>query len=104
MTVWGLSKKQAHYRPAPEPDVRCDRCKYMFPPLATGSRRAAAQVEADRQAGPADTEPVDDDRYEETVVRATWQRRFPFVSILAFADHTYIILVGSDHKEPLVEI
>jgi hypothetical protein len=39
MTVWGLSKKQARYRPAPEPDVRCDRCKYMFPPLALGGCR-----------------------------------------------------------------
>ena len=32
--IWGLSKRRAHYRPATTPDGRCDRCKYMFPPLA----------------------------------------------------------------------
>jgi len=26
----GLSKKGASYKPAPTPDLRCDRCKYMF--------------------------------------------------------------------------
>jgi hypothetical protein len=37
--VWGLSKKKANYRPAPEPAVRCDRCTYMFPPLTLGGCR-----------------------------------------------------------------
>jgi hypothetical protein len=37
--IWGLSKKEANYRPAPSPEVRCDRCKYMFPPLALGGCR-----------------------------------------------------------------
>ncbi len=37
--MWGLSKKKANYRPAPSPDVRCDRCKYMFPPFALGGCR-----------------------------------------------------------------
>jgi hypothetical protein len=37
--IWGLSKTRAHYRPAPTPEVRCDRCKYMFPPLALGGCR-----------------------------------------------------------------
>jgi hypothetical protein len=37
--VWGLSKKAANYRPAPQPEVRCDHCKYMFPPLAVGGCR-----------------------------------------------------------------
>lgn len=37
--VWGLSKKAANYRPAPQTEVRCDRCKYMFPPLALGGCR-----------------------------------------------------------------
>ena len=37
--VWGLSKKNANYRPAPQAEVRCDRCKYMFPPLALGGCR-----------------------------------------------------------------
>jgi len=38
-TVWGLSKKAANYRPAPQAEVRCDHCKYMFPPLALGGCR-----------------------------------------------------------------
>jgi hypothetical protein len=29
----------ANYRPAPKAEVRCDRCKYMFPPLALGGCR-----------------------------------------------------------------
>ncbi len=37
--IWGLSKKSANYRVAPTPDIRCDRCKYMFPPLALGGCR-----------------------------------------------------------------
>jgi hypothetical protein len=35
----GLSKKAANYRPAPNAEIRCDRCKYMFPPLALGGCR-----------------------------------------------------------------
>ncbi|HXF73410.1 MAG TPA: hypothetical protein VNO79_12475 [Actinomycetota bacterium] len=35
-TVWGLSKRAANYRPAPRAEVRCDRCRYMFPALALG--------------------------------------------------------------------
>jgi len=37
--VWSLSKQQANYRPAPREDVRCDRCRYMFPTLAMGGCR-----------------------------------------------------------------
>jgi hypothetical protein len=37
--IWGLSKTQANYRSAPTPEVRCARCKYMFPPLALGGCR-----------------------------------------------------------------
>jgi hypothetical protein len=37
--VWVLSKKNANYRPALQAEVRCDRCKYMFPPLALGGCR-----------------------------------------------------------------
>jgi hypothetical protein len=37
--IWGLSKKAAGYRPAPEPGVRCDGCRYMFPPLTLGGCR-----------------------------------------------------------------
>ena len=40
MRVWGLSKKGANYKPAPTPDVRCERCTYMFPPLAVGGCRS----------------------------------------------------------------
>jgi hypothetical protein len=39
MKVWELSKKTAHYRPASEASVRCDQCKFMFPPLAIGGCR-----------------------------------------------------------------
>jgi hypothetical protein len=44
MRIWGLSKKDAHYGPAPTPDVRCDRCKYMFPTLAVGGCRLVRGV------------------------------------------------------------
>jgi hypothetical protein len=37
--IWGLSKSGANYRPAPTQEVRCDRCKYMFPRLALGGCR-----------------------------------------------------------------
>ena len=42
--IWGLSKLDADYGPAPTPDVRCDRCKYMFPPLAFGGCRLVRGV------------------------------------------------------------
>ena len=35
--TWGLSKKDANYRPAPKPEVSCLECKWMFPRLALGS-------------------------------------------------------------------
>ena len=37
--IWGMSKSQAHYRPAPTPEVRCDHCKFMFPRLGVGGCR-----------------------------------------------------------------
>lgn len=37
--IWGLSKAQANYRPAPRSGVRCRDCKFMFPPLAIGGCR-----------------------------------------------------------------
>jgi hypothetical protein len=37
--IWSLSKKDANYGPASAPEVRCDRCRYMFPPLALGGCR-----------------------------------------------------------------
>jgi hypothetical protein len=42
--IWGLSKSQAQYGPAPTPDVRCERCKYMFPRLAIGGCRLVRGV------------------------------------------------------------
>jgi hypothetical protein len=42
--IWGLSKRDAEYGPAPTPDVRCDRCKYMFPPLSVGGCRVVRGV------------------------------------------------------------
>jgi len=42
--IWGLSKPAAKYGPAPTPDVRCDRCKYMFPPLPLGGCRLVRGV------------------------------------------------------------
>lgn len=39
MRIWALSKRDAHYRPAPTPAVRCDHCKYMFPRLGFGGCR-----------------------------------------------------------------
>jgi hypothetical protein len=42
--IWGLSKREANYAPAPMPDVRCDRCTYMFPPLAVGGCRLVRGV------------------------------------------------------------
>jgi hypothetical protein len=42
--IWGLSKKEANYRPAPTPEVRCDGCKYMFPRLAIGGCRLVRGV------------------------------------------------------------
>jgi hypothetical protein len=37
--VWSFSKKSANYQPAARAEVRCDRCKYMFPRLAFGGCR-----------------------------------------------------------------
>lgn len=42
--VWGLSKEQANYRPAPQPEVRCQVCKFMAPRLAVGGCRLVRGV------------------------------------------------------------
>jgi hypothetical protein len=42
--IWSLSKTEARYGPAPTPDVRCDQCRYMFPPLAIGGCRLVRGV------------------------------------------------------------
>ena len=42
--IWGLSKNAANYGPAATPDVRCNHCKYMFPPLALGGCRLVRGV------------------------------------------------------------
>jgi hypothetical protein len=39
------------------------------------------------------------------LIHATWQRRFPGVGVLAFADHSYLINLGlSDTKAPFLTI
>jgi hypothetical protein len=38
-TVQGLSKAQAHYRPATNAEARCDTCRFMFPRLSIGGCR-----------------------------------------------------------------
>lgn len=35
--VWGLSKSEADYGPAPSEDTQCRNCRYMFPKLAVGT-------------------------------------------------------------------
>ena len=42
--IWGLSKRDAEYGSAPTPNVRCDKCKYMFPPLSLGGCRLVRGV------------------------------------------------------------
>jgi hypothetical protein len=42
--IWSLSKKEANYGRAPTPDVRCDRCRYMFPRLGVGGCRLVRGV------------------------------------------------------------
>jgi hypothetical protein len=42
--IWGLSKRDADYGPAATPEMRCDRCKYMFPPLTLGGCRLVRGV------------------------------------------------------------
>jgi hypothetical protein len=42
--IWGLSKRDANYGPAPTPDVRCNKRKYMFPKLSLGGCRLVRGV------------------------------------------------------------
>ena len=42
--IWGLSKAEANYRPAPRPGARCRDCKFMWPPLAYGGCRLVRGV------------------------------------------------------------
>ncbi len=39
MKVWELSKRDAGYKAAPNTEVRCDACRYMFPRAAVGGCR-----------------------------------------------------------------
>jgi hypothetical protein len=43
-SIWGLSKSEAKYGPAPTPEVRCDHCRYMFPKLSYGGCRLVRGV------------------------------------------------------------
>jgi hypothetical protein len=42
--VWSLSKKDANYGQAATSDVRCDKCKFMFPRLGLGGCRLVRGV------------------------------------------------------------
>jgi hypothetical protein len=44
MKIWAFSKKAVRYRDAAAADVRCDRCKYMFPTVAVGGCRLVLGV------------------------------------------------------------
>ena len=46
--IWGFSKQQVNYKPAPRERVRCDACRFMFPKTAIASDRAAV---VSRQTG-----------------------------------------------------
>ena len=35
--TWSLTREQAGYRPAPQPQISCRQCLWMFPRLAYGS-------------------------------------------------------------------
>ncbi len=35
--TWGLSREQAGYKLATKPEVRCDRCEFMFPRTSIGT-------------------------------------------------------------------
>jgi hypothetical protein len=50
--IWGLSKTQANYRPAPTREVRCARCKYMCFPrsLSAGAGWSGDRFEAPEHA------------------------------------------------------
>ena len=63
--IWSLSKTAADYGPAPSPEVRCDRCRYMFPRVAFGGCRlvrgvisasASCKEFEPRKASPASSE------------------------------------------------
>jgi hypothetical protein len=41
---------------------------------------------------------------DEDLVHATWSRRFPLISVLAFADRSYTITIGSRRKPPLLQL
>jgi hypothetical protein len=47
--IWGLSKRDAKYGPAPAPEVRCDNCKFMFAPLSLGGCRLVRGVISGRR-------------------------------------------------------
>ena len=44
MKIWAFSKREVSYGNAPGAEVRCDRCKYMFPPLSVGGCRLVRGV------------------------------------------------------------
>jgi hypothetical protein len=47
---------------------------------------------------------VSDTASPDDLIRATWNRRFPGFTILAFGDHTYIVMIGPRNRPPWAEI
>jgi hypothetical protein len=43
---WSSSKKSAGYRFAPTPEIRCDRCIYMWPHVGLGGAELFAESSA----------------------------------------------------------
>jgi hypothetical protein len=35
--TWGQTRNDVHYKPAPQPQVACKECMWMFPRLPLGS-------------------------------------------------------------------
>ena len=81
---------------------RCADCGLTLAPLLEQYRLANGAIEwrcCDRES--CHKRRVGDDS---GLVRATWNRSVPGFQILAFADHSYLIDIGSDAKPPLITI
>ena len=46
--VWGLSKSEADYGPAPSEDTRCRNCRYMFPKTCGRHMQAGPRIDQGR--------------------------------------------------------
>jgi hypothetical protein len=41
---------------------------------------------------------------EEPLVHAAWSRSFPLITVLAFADRSYTMMLGGSQKPPFLEL